>query len=273
MKTSAEVVALITKWYNELAFPLKYDDEFYGALETIYVDKNAKSSEYDIREEDGKKNFLHYLYFCEELKARYEQKGIPLKYLYDKLQDLPRWTVTWSDIKGELYLGELDWVQCLFRMSLLKVGRLQYNMTKAIMNVREKGIQKGDNILAIHIPADGPLMVDDCIESIKTAGAFFRKYYPEFDYTYMDCSSWLLSDGLKDMLKSDSNILKFQGLFDVIDKCETDAIIKYVIGWRIDREAVKEMQFDSRLKNEVKTRVLAGEKFYAGYGVVKDKYM
>ena len=103
MKTSERVSDIIKKWYNEISFPQKYDCEFYEALETIYVDENAKACEYDINEENGKKNFLYYLFFCEELKAKYEEKGLPLHYMYDNLQDMPRWLETWSNIKGELY--------------------------------------------------------------------------------------------------------------------------------------------------------------------------
>ena len=274
MKTSQEVKEIIKKWYKELSFPEKYDNEFYEALETIYVDENAKSSEYDLFCTDGKKNLLHYLYFCEDLKQRYEEKGIPSDILYDTLHDVVIWTNTWSDLKGELYLGELDFLQVPFRMDLFKIGRLEFTKSQSWKNVPSKNIQKGTNVSGIHIPATGePLAKDACIESIKRAKEFFKKFYPEFEYEHMVCYSWLLSDDLTRFFKPDSNIVRFGELFDLISVDERDSIISFIIGWKKTREDVKNMEFTSRVQNEIKQAVLNDERFHVGYGVIKDEYM
>jgi len=274
MKTSKEVVNIITKWYEELNFPKKYDEEFYKALETIYVDENAKVSEYDLFCPDGKKNLLHYLYFCEDLKKRYEEKGIPDEILYDTLHDIVIWTNTWSDLKGELYLGELDFLQVHFRMDLFKIGRLEFTKSQSWKSVPSKNIQKGTPVSGIHIPATGePLTQEACIESIKRAKDFFATYYPEFKYEHMVCYSWLLSDDLTRFFKPDSNIVRFGELFDLIDTKEEDSILSFIIGWKKKRDDVKNMEFTTRVQNEIKKAVLNDEKFYVGYGVVKDEYL
>jgi len=273
MQTSEKVSEIIRKWYKEISFDSKYDVEFNEALQNIYVDENAKANDYNPEEKDGKKNFLYFLYFCEELKRKYEEKGIPLKYLFDNLQDMPRWLDTWSDIKGKLYFGELTWFRWHFKPQLFKIGRLQYFMYQSFDDIPEKNIKNGDNILAMHIPADGPLLEEKCIESIKEAQEFFKKYYPEFKYKHITCHSWLLGDTIDTLMKKDSNIMKFKNLFDVLRQDETDGILNYVIGWQKTREDVKKMQFDSRLQNEIKARILSDEKFFAGLGVIKDKYL
>ena len=232
MKTSEKVQNIIRKWYEKISFDSKYDDAFNEALENIYVDENAKSDDYDVNETDGKKNFLYFLYFCEELKNKYEEKSIPLRYLFDNLQDIPRWLETWSNIKGELYLGELTWLRWHFKPALFKIGRLQYFMYTSFDDVPGKNIKNGDNILAMHIPADGPLLEEKCIESIKEAKSFFAKYYPEFKYNHITCHSWLLGDTVDLLMKKDSNIVKFKKLFDLYAQNESDDILSYIIGWQ-----------------------------------------
>lgn len=269
MQTLREVKAIIVKWYKELQFPSKYDEEFYAALDSIYVDAESNYADYDVNEEDGKKNFLYWLYFCEDLKKRYLEKGIPLKYLYDVLEDMPVWLDIWSDLKGGLYFGELGWFNPIFRMAIVKVGRLQFHITGSYMEVPEIGLNKGDNVLNLHIPARGPLYPEDCLASIKAAPAFFKAYFPEYSYEYMICHSWLLGKNLDYMLKPGSNILQFKDLFDIHSQKESDAMISYVVGWKRNREDVKNMTCVSGLQKELKSRVLAGETFYAGSGTIK----
>ena len=111
------------------------------------------------------------------------------------------------------------------------------------------------------------------MSDLQKARDFFAKYYPEFKYTHITCHSWLLGKSVDTLVKKDSNIIKFKNLFDIIKEDENDGILDYVIGWKKTREDVKKMNFDSRLQNEVKKRIISGEKFYAALGVVKDKYL
>lgn len=48
MMNSEKVVETIKKWYKEISFPEKYDEEFYDALKTVYVDENIGIDDYDI---------------------------------------------------------------------------------------------------------------------------------------------------------------------------------------------------------------------------------
>lgn len=68
------VRATIEAWYKKLAFPDEYDTEFYTYLDTVEIDPNVTAETYG-EDADGAKNFLTYLYCCEELKRRYEEKG------------------------------------------------------------------------------------------------------------------------------------------------------------------------------------------------------
>lgn len=260
---------VIKKWYQKIGFDSKYDKEFYEALETIEIDPAVTVEDYDLQCTDGKKNFLSFLYFCEELERQYEQKGIDKAYLYDNLTDFPRWLNTWSDLKGELYLGELDWFIWHFRMKLFKIGRLQFNMNGAKFDAPEYGLRKGDPVIDMHIPASGPLLKEECVQSVAMAREFFAKFYPEYHFDCFTCSSWLLWEGLSEYLGENSNILKFQKLFDIVETEKRDSIISFVLRWQTKREDVGAVVPKSEFARKVKEKAMAGEAFYVGKGVIR----
>lgn len=260
---------IIEKWYLKLGFDDKYNDEFYKALSTINIAENTSIDTYDLESTDGKKNLLSFLYMCEALEQKYIQKGIDNAILSDTLADIVRWTNTWSAIKGELYLGELFWLRHHMKMNLFKLGRLQYCMDKVWYDAPEKNLFEGDTVLSIHIPATGPLDYEECIQSLKTAKEFFRKFYPEFNYKYFICSSWLLDETLSEIMKPDSNILKFQTLFDIDSAVESEAIVKFVFGWNITRDMLGDIDAPNSFCEKIKNRFASGGKFYAGRGIIR----
>lgn len=260
---------IIEKWYKKIGFDTRYDKEFYAALEKIEVEETAKVEDYDLECQDGKKNLLYFLYFCEELERKYKEKGIPLEYLYDDLRDFPRWLDTWTELKGEMFLGELDWFIWHFEMKIFKLGRLQFCRTQSEREFPTKGIKKGDNIIGIHIPADGPLLRSECEKSLDMAREFFDKFYPEHKYEYFTCYSWLLDEGLSSILKEGSNILEFQKLFEIVEREKRDSIISFVVRWKTNRATIHQVEAKTPLAQKVKDMAIAGEDFFVGSGVIK----
>lgn len=74
-------------------------------------------------------------------------------------------------------------------------------------------LSKGDPILNVHIPADGRMAYDDCIESFNAAAKFFPKYLPHIPFKGFACNSWLLGPRLGRLLPDTSNIARFQHAF------------------------------------------------------------
>jgi len=189
--------------------------------------------------------------------------------LLDTLKDIVIWTDIWSGLKNELYLGELPWLSRHMEMKLFKIGRLQYCIAGAEQNVPEKGIKKGDNVIEIHIPEGEPLDIAECKKSIEMAKSFFAKYYPEYEYEYFTSHTWLLDKTLKELLKKDSNILKFQELFEIVSEEKSDAILGYVFRWKTYRADVKNCVCNSGFAQKVRDRVMLGGDFYENLGVIK----
>ena len=64
--------------------------------------------------------------------------------------------------------------------------------------------------LAVHIPAKGALTEEACQKSYERALAIFSKLHPTTPIRAFRCHSWMMSPQLKEILKGDSNLLRFQ---------------------------------------------------------------
>ena len=261
-----ETTSIIEKWYKKLGFPSEFDTEFYEALNEIPISDAIDIQNYDLSCKDGKRNLLSFLFMCEELETKYKEKGISEEILLDTLSDLVIWTKVWSEIKGELYLGELEWLKRHLSMNLFKLGRLQFCFGKAKMDHSGTGVSKGDNVIEIHIPSTGVLDEDLCRESIKTAKEFFDKHYAEFNYDSFICHSWILDTSLNKILDDNSNIIKFQNFFNIIDEKESFDIIKYVFKHNSSLLYLDNLKPSNSFSEKVLERIKKGEKFYSSYG-------
>lgn len=245
---------IITKWYKKLGFRSKYDDEFFESLENIKISDAVSINTYNIKEKSGKRNLLSFLFMCEELSVKYMEKGISEGILIDTLKDLVRWT--WEDSNGEFALHELGWLKNHMSMKLFKLGRLQFCMGSK-------------NNLEIHIPEEGPLDISECKKSIEMAKEFFGKYFPEFRYDHFSCSSWLLDQSLEEILNENSNIIKFQQMFDITSQKKSDDLLGYIFKWKADREDINNCVCKSGFAKKVKERIENGGDFFSGYGIIE----
>lgn len=263
--------SIIEKWYKKLSFDKAYDEEFYRGLNEISIPESLVIENYDYDSSDGIRNLLSYLYMCEETSKEYEKKGISEDILTDTLKDITRWSYTWSEIKNNLCLYELKWLSYHLQLKIFKLGRLQFFMDKAKNDYPDLNIKKGDNVLAVHIPSDGALDIEKCLQSFCMAKEFFKKYFPEFNYTYFSCHSWLLDDSLKSILPESSNIIKFGNLFTKVSQDESYSIIRYVFGWNVTKETLSDCIAETSFARKVKEGVEANRKFYSTQGFLKLK--
>ena len=259
---------IIKYWYEQIGFPSDYDEAFECALETYEIDPEKKVEDYEDKG-DGAENFLYFLYFCEGLRQKYREKGIGEEIMRQTVSDMPVWLNIWSELKGGMYLGELDWFDWHFTMKLFKLGRLQYCFKTMNRDIPELGVAKGDNVIDVHIPALGPLRPEECRESFDMARAFFAKHYPEYKYEYFTCHSWLLDEELAELLGENSNIVKFGRMFKIVERFESDAILSYTLRWKIKREEVFFAEPKSALARKVKELALEGKVFHGGYGFIR----
>ena len=69
----------------------------------------------------------------------------------------------------------------------------------------------GTHLLNVHIPTGEKMRYEDCLESFTRAEEFFGDSYEGYI-----CDSWLVSPVLLQFVAEDSNIAKFQHVFDIV---------------------------------------------------------
>lgn len=260
---------IVEKWYKALEFSNEYDEQFYDILSKHEIDGSVTIESYSPKKYTDEQNVLNYLYMCEAAKKRYEGKGISSDILYATLKDIVFYSTACSEINGRFCLGVYEWIHRHLDLNLFQLGRLQFGIGKCEHDVLERSISRGDNVLEIHIPEGGPLTKSACLESIAMAKEFFARYFPEFKYEHFTTYTWLLDTGLNDLLKPGSNIIEFQGMFDIVERKKSDEILRYVFNWNTDRGNVESAFCKSKFAEAIKARVLSGGEFYEALGILK----
>lgn len=259
---------IIRAWYTRLQFPTAFDAEFDAALSAYTVPEDAKIEDYNIEEKDGKKNLLHFLYFCEEAKRRYAALGIPEEILLATLADIVTYTKHWSGIHSSLVLFELPWLRRHLTARIFRLGRLQFCTGKSECDIPAIGVKKDDPILEVHIPEGEKLSTDACLASFDEARVFFAKYYPDFAFTCFTCHSWLLDETLRKYLSEGSNILAFGNLFTRLHADKSDALLHYIFRWDTTEKNLSEFAPSNAFAARIKAAVESGEEFHETYGYV-----
>ena len=164
-----------------------------------------------IKSKEDKYLFSLKLYICLAaenydvlIKRLYEKESVltdnglnPETVYFDTISDIRIWQEVHKRRTGEIGLSELYWVANCVKGDLYRFGRLQFEPDKTT------------DVVHIHIPEDKSLDVCECIKNINLAKDFFDGYLS------FDCESWLLSPNILSLLPKESNIRKFQALFDV----------------------------------------------------------
>ena len=270
-RTNPRVKEIIKKWYEKLNFPKSYDKDFFRALAEYEISDAITLETYDKDSRDGKRNLLSFLYLCEGVSEHHKALGIPEEITLDTLRDTVTWTVNWSCVKGELYLGELSWLQNHFSSRLFRLGRLQFCMGHAECDIPKYNIKKGDNVLEVHIPEGSKLSPEECKLSFANSRTFFKKHFPDFEFKHITCHSWLLDSELDKYLPECSNILRFGNLFDRVKVNESYALIRYLFRWDTTPENIAYAVPNSSFAEKVKRAVMHGETFREMLGILKEE--
>jgi hypothetical protein len=160
-----------------------------------------------------------------------------------------------------------------FRGVIYQLGRLQFErayMGTAIANtLRDQGavVDEKTPVLSIHIPDFcGPMSPEACDDSIARAREFFATYFPDDHIEYAVCHSWLLDPTLKQHLKPDSNIIRFQDRFQLSEGTwdSTVGIMQFVFGKTPDH--IHSVPQDTSLQRAVVQHIASGGKWYGRGG-------
>ena len=128
-------------------------------------------------------------------------------------------------------------------------------------------IKPGDTILSVHIPNKGEFNEKVCKETYKRAYEVFETYFPELDVKGLHCHSWMLSSELLDILKPESNIIKFrEGYMCYPGETEGRDVFNFV--FKLKFKTFEDMAEDTSLQRAIKKVYLSGNYIYEYSGLI-----
>lgn len=187
--------------------------EYHKWKELFYKDEQEFIK--SLGEIEEKEKFLLWFYtkLAVELYNDYQKDGIKEQIYYDTFYDFTIWYQRCKETKNipGLDIEVAWWLALPLKRKLYRLGRLQFEI--GVM----RSVHKGEKVLHVHIPEGEKLDIEKCEESFQKAKEFFGD-----EYQYFDCLSWLLSPNLQLILNEDSNIIRFQKLFQIQETVYTD---------------------------------------------------
>ena len=203
-----------------------------------------------------------YLKLALDTYEEYQKRGYA-DWVFDQtFYDITIWCRECYRKHGVYGLDELWWLGQSVKLKLFRLGRLQFEpvLVEQDMRGEEQTIPAGTKALNVHIPEGEPLKMEMCQESFCLAKDFFGE-----EYQVYVCDSWLLSPHLKEVLPENSNIVRFQTLFEV-----TKVGHEYPQAeQRIFGEVLSDKQQypeDTTLRRRAKEYVLSGRDLGIGVG-------
>ena len=206
------------------------------------------------------------LYSVEFTYPKYQKAVISDEIYFETMKDI----AVWCENNNNKGLKNLPWIKNHLNFDLFKIGRLQFQIYKCdnrTLNYDLLPFNFGENLIYVHIPQGEKLVYAECVNSLKNAKSFFGEYFPNYDFDYFFCESWLLYGENWQFMNSSSNILQFSTLFDLVYSVEDDRqAIERIFG---KRQLIKsKYQEKTTLQRNAKRFMQNGGKLGVGIGIL-----
>lgn len=156
--------------------------------------------------------------------------------IFDTFRDVSLRAKLYYHRTGKIGITKEDviWFRHIINTSIFKIGTLQYQpfqmvyldedtIGEAYMTFspqQKKKLPAGTPVINCHIPYGSDLSPKAVGQSLNSAVSFFKKYFPDIQYSAFLCYSWLLYPTMIALLDPNSNIKKFSERFDIIGFCD-----------------------------------------------------
>lgn len=212
-----------------------------------------------------------YCRMAAEVYDSYQRDGISDRIYFDTFHDFSIWYEHCMRERKIPGLVQGKWLSLPIRRKIYRLGRLQFEpgilpeQEAERLPERKSGSlpdASGEvKALHVHIPEGEKLDPLACRRSFQEAERFFGA-----EYGWFDCLSWLLAPALGQMLGGDSNILRFQQMFDIQYTVYTDRQAEErVFGRVLDR--VEDYPETTGLQKSLKQYVKEHGNPGIGYGI------
>ncbi len=276
------------------------NESFFNSLSPDLVDKYITMPELPVEEVESifssadVRRFVLILLISlyPEMKRIYQDRNYSKIHFQEIKKDISLWIEkSLAETDGTVAGVDIDvypWERKIFTGEVLQFGRLQCNrrhkfeskiacfanpdgsirIEKVTENRRDALFSFDDEAINIHIPANGRLTREGCIDSLRQMKEFFESQ--KVDYKAVVCYSWIL-DPTFAKLNPNGNLAKFQQLGHIyrMDGCDqTNEVV-----WRvfdIHRGTVADIDkrpWDSSMRKSVGAYLKNGGEF-CEYGLI-----
>ena len=189
----------------------------------------------------------------------YARLGISEEVFADTMHCFPRFVKEHRALTGEWGFDRGWWAWRATCLRLFRIGALEY-----------EPIWGEKRALSLHIPSDASLDPEACRSSHEAARAFFAAHFPACARAPVVCSSWLLHPALKELLGGESNIVRFQSLFDIVRVDEDDISYRAFVFRRADGD-IADYPENTTLQRRLKEHLLQGGRMGSALGIRKEE--
>ena len=200
---------------------------------------------------------------------------------YDKEQiDIQKYNINMTVITDNIRLNldgirfsQMLWGSYFMKGYIVQKGRLQYEVSPRNKNRLDQYFTGNNEYIKIHIPRGNSLDYDEVKSSLNNMDDYIKRYFPETKNKKLIyfTNSWLLSKEVKEILNENSNIVKFQSLFSIIEDIENkEDFLKFVFDASSDTN-LKDLKEDTSLQRELKRKLMNNEKLHIGLGILNIK--
>ena len=151
---------------------------------------------------------------------------------------------------------------------LVRGGRVEAKLSVLKKSEWECILRPGDDVVSLHIPRNANLDPEYVKESIREGFELSRKFYPECNFKYVVCYSWLLEPKLVDILGEEAKLSKFVQLFTKhpIYSYGTSCLGYVFPGYQSG--PVLDFPENTTLQRGIKKLMLDGDYIYGAAGVI-----
>ena len=184
--------------------------------------------------------------------VRYNRQGL-IDGIEDNWDESGHWFSTYSE-DGDKAVGN----------SISPDGYAHKEKNELDLNEWTVALQKGDKAINVHIPADGAMPIEACMDSFSLALAFFTKFFPECEFKCFCCFSWFLDPQFESLLKETSNIIKFQRAGYLLPFAGTSAAVSRVFGAEAVKKGIDTVSHNSGMQKSFAAFLRSGGIFHNG---------
>lgn len=215
---------------------------------------------------------LFFLLLTQPLREHYEKQGIPLRIWHDSCMDLHWKLMECKKVYGIWGSFVAWWFPGFFDLTRFALGRLQFELIDFPKEYEAAGLvrpQEMTKAINVHIPSCGKLVREDYLKSYQMAAGFFADAFPGNQVAFV-CESWLLFEGHREMLPSDSGIIQFMNDYEILLQKDSEEDLWRIFDrvWDKDAHALPER---TSLQRNYKTWLLEGKATGFGYGIFFQK--